>query len=176
MDLLSGGRLDHLLPVFPEQDALGSQFRILGCYRKNVPLGDIGAESEKQVRRGEMEKMKGVGLEELAVMHQSTHFFSGWGKILPPYDSVHGLGGSQMMADRADSTKPLYRYRGFPIGPTLDKTFESAKFDNMEAGLLDLVFLIKQDSNLPMAFHPGDRFYNNSFFIIINRHLLYSPL
>lgn len=90
-------------------------------------------------------------------MHQPPHFFSYGGQCGCANNLVERLGGSQVMRDRADAAQPLHHHRNFPIGPALDKFFESAEFDYMQTRLLNHIILIEQQSDLAMALYARER-------------------
>jgi hypothetical protein len=67
------------------------------------------------------------------------------------------------MAYRADTAKPLYKYGGFPVRPSLDKSLKPAKFNDVKTGLRDIILIIQMDCDLTVAFHPGYGFYRDLF-------------
>jgi hypothetical protein len=96
-------------------------------------------------------------------MHQTTHLFTGWREPFAgagAYDYVKCLGCCQVMAYRANTAKPLYQDRGFPIGPSLHETFESAEFDYMQTGLGDIILIVKVYGDFSVPFHAGYGFYS----------------
>ena len=62
-----------------------------------------------------------------------------------------------MVADRADAAQPLHHDRNLPIGAAFDKSLEAAKFDDVQADLMDLVVVVEQDRDLAVTFDAGDR-------------------
>ena len=71
--------------------------------------------------------MQRVRLIHLSVVHQAAELLRGGRQILAAHDAVHGLGRSQMVADRADTTQALDENRDFPEETPLDETLEAAK-------------------------------------------------
>ena len=63
-------------------------------------------EAEKQIRGGQVEKVQGVALQDLAVMHQATDFFCGGGQLFTADDSVHGFGGGEVVDQAAEVASP----------------------------------------------------------------------
>ena len=82
--------------------------------------------------------------------------------MIDAHQLVDSLGRRQMMADRANPAKPLYQHRQFPIGPPLDKAFETAKLDDVQPRLPNMVILVQQQCDLAVAFDPSDRFNDDS--------------
>jgi hypothetical protein len=99
-----------------------------------------------------MEEVKRMRLEHLSIVHEAADFFGRRGQLVHAHDQIHGLGGSQMMADRTDAAESLNQDRDFPVGAALDESFEPTEFDNMKAGLLNHVVLIQKERYLAVAF------------------------
>ena len=100
--------------------------------------------------------MQRVRLQDLAVVHETPHLF---GRGRQPLgggadDDVHGLGGGQVMADRADPAQPLDEDRGLPVRPSLDEPLKTAELNNVKARLSDLAFIVQVDGDLAVAFDP----------------------
>jgi len=91
-------------------------------------------------------------------MHQPSHFFGRGRQAVDAGDQVHRLDGGQVMTDGADTTETLDQDRHFPVGATLNKTFEATEFDDVQAGLLDLLLFVEQDGDFAVTLDPGDRF------------------
>jgi hypothetical protein len=51
----------------------------------------------------------------------------------------------------------LHQDDDFPEWPPLDESFEAAEFDDVQAGLDDLVVVVHADGHLPVAFDARDR-------------------
>ena len=125
VDLLARRRLDHLLAEPAHHHGLHREVGVLGRHGQHVPLLDRGAEgagrravgAEQQVRARQVEEVQGVALEHLAVVHQPPDLLGGRRQLLAPDDAVHGLGGGQVVADRADAAQPLDDDRDLPVGP-----------------------------------------------------------
>jgi len=118
VDFLSSRGQDDFLAVLPD----------------DVADGRIGVGSKEQVGRGQVEKVKRVGLEHLAVMHEPADLFGRGGEAVGLHadDLVHGLGRGQVMADRADAAEPLNEDRRFPVRTALDEALEAAELDDVE--------------------------------------------
>ena len=56
---------------------------------------------------------------------------------------VNGLGGRQVVADRADPAQPLYQNGHLPVGMSLDKPLKSPELDDMEVGLIHLPGIVQ---------------------------------
>ena len=157
VDALAGGVADHLLAEFAQQHALFGDVGVIGGDADDIAPRRLAVETKQQIRRGEMEEMHGVRLQNLAIMHQPPQLFGGRRQMAVAGDGVHRLDGGEMVADRADAAQPLHRHRNLPIGPALDEGFEAAEFDDMQPDLMDLVFGVEQQSHLAVAFDPGQR-------------------
>ncbi len=161
MDLLAGGGLDDLLPVFPEHDPLDCQFGELLGHTDDIADRGIGIETEEQVRGRQVEEVQSMRLQRLAVVHQAPHLFRRGRQDIDTVDEVHGLGGSQVMADRADTTEALHGDRGFPIGAALNEALKATELDDVQPGLFDLVFRVQQDRDFAVPFHAGNGLDDN---------------
>jgi hypothetical protein len=76
---------------------------------------------------------------------------------------VHGLGRSQVVADRADATQALDENRDFPEKPPLDEALEAAKLDHVQAGLYDLAGFVEKDGDFSVTLDAGYGLDNHSF-------------
>ena len=128
----------------------------------DVALADLAVEAEQQVGRGEVEEMQRMRLQDLPVMHQPPQLFRRRRQRPETGDQVHRLGGREMMADRTDAAQPLHHDRNLPIGTALDEGFEAAKFDDMQADLMDFIVVVEQDRDLAMTFDARHRFYGDT--------------
>jgi hypothetical protein len=120
-----------------------------------------------------VEEMQGVRLEHLAVVHKPPHLL---GRRREPLgadarDDVHRLGGSQVMAHRADAAEPLDEDRSFPVGAALDEPLEAAELDDVEARADDLAIVVELDSDLPVALDAGDGFYGDLSGVVLQSNL-----
>jgi len=108
-----------------------------------------------------VKKVQGMGLQSLRKMKQSAQLGGGWREVgrQVARQHIHRLGPGQMMAHRADTAQALHEHRHLGVGSLLDKFFEAAEFDDVQAGLLHLAVLIEQQGDLAVALHPGDRVY-----------------
>ena len=62
------------------------------------------------------------------------------------------------MTDRADAAQALHGDRNSPIRPALGEDLEAAKLDNIQADLMNPIFLAEEDRHLAVAFNAGNRF------------------
>jgi len=153
---LAGGEADDFLAVLAQQHALLRHIRILGGDAHDVAPGHVGIEAEQQVRRRQVEEMQGVGLQDLAIVHEPAQLLRRGCEAIDTDDLVHGLGGGQVVGYRADAAQALHHHRDLPIGPALDELLEAPEFDDVQTGLLDAVILVQQQGDLAMALHPGE--------------------
>ena len=157
MHLLAGGGLDDLLAVFAHHHGAATEFGILLQNLEDVALGRRRVEAEQEVRRGQMEEVQDMALQDLAVMHQATHLLGGRRQRVDADDHVHRLGGGQMVAHRADAAQALHHDGDFPHQATADEPFEAAEFDDVQPRFLDLVLLVHVDGDLAVSFDTGHR-------------------
>ena len=148
---------DDFLPVFAKADPFECKRRVGRRHADNVPSPRITPETEQKIGGGEMEKMKGMGLQGLSQMQEPSKLFRCGGQTVDTDQLVNGLGCRQMMADRANAAEPLDQNGDFPVGAALDETLESPKFNNVEPGLLYPVILIQEQRHFAVTLHPGDR-------------------
>jgi len=66
-----------------------------------------------------------------------------------------------MVANRADAAQALHNYRQFPVGPALNEFFETAKLNDVQASLTDMVFLVHQQRHLAVPLDPTQRIDGN---------------
>ncbi len=71
-------------------------------------------------------------------------------------DQVHGLDRGEVMADRTDAAQALHRDRDLPIGAALDENFKTAKLDDVQTDLMDLVVGVEEQRDLAVALDPCD--------------------
>jgi hypothetical protein len=154
MHALAGGHADHFLAVLAQQHAFLGDFGMRGDDADDVARGDIGTEAEQQVGRGQVEEVQGVGLQDLAGMHQAADLLGGRRQLLDAEHHVQRLGGGEVVRDRADAAQALHHDRHFPVGPALDEFFEAAEFDDVQAHLMHLVVVVEQDGDLAVALDP----------------------
>jgi hypothetical protein len=71
-----------------------------------------------------------------------------------------------MMANRANTAKPLHKYRNFPERPAFDESLKASELDNVQTSLLDYVFLVKQNRDFAVSFDAGYGlyYYSSQFF------------
>src|SRR5450756_249180 len=103
-----------------------------------------------------MEKMQRVRLQGLAEMQQAAQLFSRGRESLHANQLVHRLGCRELMADRADSAQALHDERHFPVGAALDEFLKAAELDDVEARLMDMIFIIQQQRDLAMPLDARD--------------------
>jgi hypothetical protein len=154
MHALAGRHADHFLAVLAQKHALLGDFRMRGDDADHVARGDIGAEAEQQVGRRQVEEVQGVGLQDLAGMHQAADLLGGRRQLLDAEHHVQRLGGGEVVRDRADAAQALHHDRHFPVGAALDEFFEAAEFDDVQAHLMHLVVVVEQDGDLAVALDP----------------------
>jgi len=114
-------------------------------------------EIEQEIWRRQMEKMHGMRLQGLAVVHQPADLLGGRRNFLGADQLIHGLCCGQMVADRADAAQPLHQHRHLPVGPTLDEFLETAKFDDVQPCLANAMILVHQQRHLAVPFDPAQR-------------------
>ena len=109
-----------------------------------------------------MEKMQRVRLQGLAEMQQAAQLFSRGRESLHANQLVHRLGCRQLMADRANPAQALHQERHFPVWTALNEFLEAAKLDDMEACLMDMIFIIQQQRDLAVPFNARDGIDGNA--------------
>jgi hypothetical protein len=154
MHALAGGHADHFLAVLAQEHAFLGDFGMGGDDPDHVAGRDIGTEAEQQVGRGQVEEVQGVGLQDLAGMHQAADLLGGRRQLLDAEHHVQRLGGGEVVRDRADAAQALHHDRHFPVGAALDEFLEAAEFDDVQAHLVHLVVVVEQDGDLAVAFNP----------------------
>ena len=130
-----------------------------------MTLRIAGSASKPNSRSGrdQVEEVQRVRLEDLPVVHQPAHLLGRRRELLAADDAVHGLGGGQVVADRADAAQALDQHRHFPERPALDEALEAAELDDVQAGLLHLVLLVEQDRDLAVPLDAGHRLDDDAF-------------
>ena len=98
--------------------------------------------AKKQVGAGKMEKVQGVALADLAVVHQPSNLFRGRSQLLATHNQVHRLGSGKMVADRADPAETLDNDGYLPVRPAKDEPLKTTKLDDVQTRLRDLVALV----------------------------------
>ena len=161
MHPLAGGYPDDLLTVFAQPYPLTGDVGKIGHHPADVAAGDLGIELEQEIRRSQMEEMHRVRLQGLAVVHQPTNFLGGRGDLVRPHQLIHCFGRRQVMADRANPAQPLHHHGQFPVRPALDEFLETAKLDDVQPRLADVMIPIRQQRNLAMPFDPAQRVNGN---------------
>ena len=151
MDAFARRDANHFLAELAQQHALFGDLRIGGSDADDVAFGHFRIETEQQVGRTQMEEMQRVRLQDLSVVHQAPHFL-GSRRERGAHDHVHRFGCGQMMAYRADAAQPLHHHRRFPVRPSLDEFFETAKLDDVQPHLMHAVVLVQQQRHLAVAF------------------------
>ena len=155
VDALAGGDADDLLTVLAQQHPLFGDVGMVLDDADEVAVGDGVIEAEQQVRRGQVEEMQGVGLEGLAQVHEAADLVRRGREFIDADQLVGGLGGGQMMADRADAAQALHQHRQFPVGPALDEFLEAPELDDVQAGLVDAPVGVLQQGDLAVTLDPG---------------------
>jgi len=89
-------------------------------------------------------------------VHQPPQFLGGWGD-LDPFQGITGLGRSQGMADRANTANPLGYGGHFTVAAPKTELLKSTEFSDMKTGIGHLSGIVQLDSNLGVAFNPGNR-------------------
>ena len=156
MHPLAGGVADHLLAVLPEQHALLGRDRVGADHADDVALRHIRSETEQQVGRRQMEEVQGVGLQDLAIVHQAANLLGGR-RQRDAEHHVQRLRRGQVVRYRADAAQALHHHRHFPVGTALDELLEAAELDDVQSDLMHLVVVVEQDGDLAVAFDPGHR-------------------
>jgi hypothetical protein len=162
VNLLAGGGLDDLLAILSHHHRLHGQFGILASHADDIADGRIRPKTKEQVGRRQMEEVQRVRLVHLPVVHQTAHLLCRGRQLFAAHDDVHGLGRSQVVADRTDAAQTLHQNRHFPKEPPLDETLEAAKFHDMQAGLYDLSALVEQNGDFSVSFDAGYRLDDDS--------------
>ena len=124
----------------------------------DVALLDRRVETEQEVGGGEIEEVQGVRLEDLSVVHQAAHLLAGRRQPVDAQNSVHRLGGAEVMAHRADAAQALHQNRYLAERTALYEALEAAKLDDVQAGAQHVVALVEVDGDLAVSLDPGDRF------------------
>ena len=109
-----------------------------------------------------MKEVQGMGLVHLPVVHEPTHLLPSGGQLFGPDNPIHRLGGTEVVADRADATQSLHQDRQLPKGTALNEAFETAKLDDMESRLFDAVVLVQEKGDFAVALHPCERLDDDS--------------
>ena len=104
-----------------------------------------------------MEKMQGVRLDELSIVHQPAQLLRRGRQGSVTGDNIHRLRRGQMMAHRTNTAKALDDNGNLPVWPPFDKPFKSAHFDDMQPHLMDLVLFVQQDRDLAVPFDARNR-------------------
>jgi hypothetical protein len=96
-------------------------------------------------------------------MHQTPHLFCSRCEafLTEAYNGISSLGCSEVMAYRTNSTQPLDKYRGFPVGPSLYEPLKAPEFNNMKAALGDLPIVVNMYGYFPVAFNPRYGIYSD---------------
>ena len=157
VDALAGGDADDLLAVLAQQHPLLGDLGIVLDDADDVAVADGVIEAKEQVRRGKVEEMQGVGLEGLAQVHEAPDLVRRGRQFIDADQLIRGLGGGQVVADRADAAQALHQHRQFPVGPALDELLEAPEFDDVQARLLDVVIGVLEQGDLAVALDPGQR-------------------
>jgi hypothetical protein len=116
-----------------------------------------GVEAEQQVWRRQVEEVQGVRLQDLAVVHEPPDPIGGRGQRGRADHRVEGLGGGQVVADRADPAQPLHHHRHLPVRPPDDEPLEAAELDDVQPHLMDAVSVVEEDRHLAVALDPRHR-------------------
>jgi hypothetical protein len=104
-----------------------------------------------------VEEVQRVALEHLAVVHQPPDLLGRRRQLLAADDAVHGLGGGQVVADRADAAQPLHDDRHLPVGPAEDEPLEAAELDDVQPRLRPPRALVHVDGDLAVPLDAGQR-------------------
>ncbi len=159
VDALAADAADDLLAEFAQLHAFQARFgkARIAQHTDDIAVGGVILEAEQQIGRGQVKEMQGVGLQSLAQMHQPAQLLGRRGELVHADQLVHGLGGGEVVAHRADAAQALHQHRQLPVRTALDETLEAPEFDDVQAGLLDAVVFVQQQADLAVAFHPGHR-------------------
>ena len=157
MDPAPAERGDDLLAELANEDRPLADFGEGFDHADDVALRDGRLEAQQQVGRGQVEEVKRVRLQHLAVVHQPPQLCGRDGHLVDAGDEVHRLGRAEVVADRTDAAEALHDDRDFPVHPALDEALEPAELDDVEAGLFDLAGFVQPDRHLAVAFDAGDR-------------------
>ncbi len=106
MNTFSAEPFNDLLPITAQVDRLQRQFRVRLDDPEYVPDSGICVETEKQVGRRKMEKMQCMRLHHLSHVYQFAKQLCG-SRYFDALYLIAGLGGSQMVADRANTAYTL---------------------------------------------------------------------
>ena len=103
-----------------------------------------------------MKKMKRMGLQGLTEMQQAAQLLGRGREPLHADQLIHRLGRRQLMTDRANPAQPLDDEWHFPVGTPLNEFFKTAKLDDVETCLMNMVFCVEQQCDLAMPLNTGD--------------------
>jgi hypothetical protein len=145
-----------LLAELAEPDAVTRDVGVGGGQSHEAPLRRIGVVAEQQVRGGQVEERQGVGLDDLAEVHEAPEPHGGF-RDLDREEGVAGLGGGQEMADRTNATDSRRDRGHLPEGPPLAELLEPAKLGDVEARLHHVARVVQVEGDLGVAFDARDR-------------------
>ncbi len=157
MDPLAADLSDHLLPKLPQANPLERELWVRLDHAGHVADRGVGVEAEEQVRRGEVEQVERVRLNELPHVHQLANQ-PGWPGQLLAHDRVTRLGRGQVVADRADPADPLCDLGHLEEHAPLAELLEAPELVDVHPGLGDLARVIEMDRHLGVALDARDRF------------------
>jgi len=109
-----------------------------------------------------MEKMQRMRLQHLAKMQQAAQLFSRRGESLHTDQLIHRLGRRQLMADRTDAAQALHEERYLPVRAALDEFLETAKFDDVQARFMDMIFGIQHQRDFAVPLDARDGIDGNA--------------
>ena len=70
---------------------------------------------------------------------------------------IERLGGDDLVRHRADAAQPLHHDGRLPIGASLNEFLEAAKFDDVQARLMNTAIVAQQQSDLAMTLDARNR-------------------
>src|SRR5208282_123978 len=109
-----------------------------------------------------MKETQSMGLNQLSHVYEFAHEFGGFGN-LHSENRIAGFGRCQQMADRTNSANPGGDTGHFGEMAPFTEFLESAKFNHVKPGIIDLLIFIQMDGDFGMPFDPGYRVYGYSF-------------
>ena len=154
--------LDDLLAEAAQADRFEGELRVGGDDAEDVADGRVGIEAQDEVRAGQVEEVHPVGLhhlrhvQKLPQQHRRPRQFH-------PDDGVAGLGGGQVMADRADPADALGDLGHLEVGAAFAELFQAAELVHVQEGRLDLAPVVEVDRDAGVALDAGDGF--NGYFL-----------
>ena len=153
---LAGCSADQFLAELAQQHALARDLGMRLRHANDVAPVQVRVKTEQQIGRSQIEKMQGVRLHDLSVMHQAADLLRRYRDRRAEH-AVKRLGRCQLVRDRADAAQALHHHRHFPIGSALDEFLEATELDDVQPRLLHAVVFVQQQGDLAMALDARDR-------------------